>query len=121
MQFTLCYLVADTPPWGDGDANFLSSLVQLEILDLARTYVGSPHLEVLGKLTNLRQLDLCHTAMQGPTLQTVSPALTGLERLDVSYTPVVRLMQCCCSAFLSLAGSVVKSGVAQVRTPLNNF
>lgn len=63
--------------------------MQLQTLDLARTYVGSQHLEVLGKLTNLRQLDLSHTAIEGNVLQAASSALTGLERLDVSYTPVV--------------------------------
>lgn len=82
---------ADTPPWGDGHVNFLSPLLQLETLDLARTYVGSAHLQVLGKLTQLRQLDISHTDVEGTTLRAVSPALTGLERLDVSYAPVVSL------------------------------
>ncbi len=77
----------DTPPWGHAD--FLSPLTALQTLDLARTYVVSPHLEVLSKLCNLRQLDLSHTAIEGNTLKAVSPALIGLQRLDVSYTPVV--------------------------------
>lgn len=89
---TLLSIDADTPPWGDGNADFLAPLVQLEILDLARTYIGSTHMEVLGKLTNLRQLDLSHTSMEGPTLRAVGSALTGLERLDVSYTHVVGFM-----------------------------
>lgn len=80
---------ADTPPWGEGHADFLSALTALQLLDLARTYMVSPHLEVLGKLHNLRELDLSHTAIESSVLQTVSPALTGLQRLDVSYTPVV--------------------------------
>ena len=63
--------------------------MQLQILDLARTYIGSLQLEALGKMTNLKQLDLSHTAIESDTLQAVSPALTGLQRLDVSYTPVV--------------------------------
>lgn len=88
MTALTCLDLADTPPWGDGDVNFLCPLVQLEILDLARTYVGSAHLQVLAKLTNLRQLDVSHTDLEGTTLHTVSPALTGLERLDVSYAPV---------------------------------
>ena len=58
-------------------------------MDLARTYVVSPHLEVLSKLCCLRHLDLSHTAIEGNTLQAVSPALLGLQKLDVSYTPVV--------------------------------
>ena len=82
-------MYADTPPWGEGHADFLTSLTRLQVLNLARTYVVSPHLEVLSKLCCLRQLDLSHTAIEGNTLQAVSPALSGLQRLDVSYTPVV--------------------------------
>ena len=93
---------ADTPPWGDGDVNFLSPLLQLEILDLARTYVGSTHLQALGKLTKLRQLDVSHTDLEGTTLQAVTPALTGLERLDVSYAPVVRFCTHLCTPTLTL-------------------
>ncbi|KAL0021146.1 hypothetical protein WJX77_004971 [Trebouxia sp. C0004] len=85
----LTYLdLSDTPPWGEGHADFLTSLTSLQVLDLARTYVVSPHLEVLSKLCCLRQLDLSHTAIEGNTLQAVSPALSGLQKLDVSYTPV---------------------------------
>lgn len=91
LTLTMQCVRADTPPWGDGHVNFLSPLLQLETLDLARTYVGSAHLQVLGKLTNLRQLDISHTDLEGTTLRAVSPALTGLERLDVSYAPVVSL------------------------------
>ena len=82
---------------GDGNADFLSALFQLEVVDLARAYVILPHLEVLGKLNLPRQLDLGQTAIQGSTLQAVSPALTGLEQLDVSYTPAVSRTPCCCS------------------------
>lgn len=85
----LTYLdLSDTPPWGEGHADFLTSLTRLQVLDLARTYVVSPHLEVLSKLCCLRHLDLSHTAIEGNTLQAVSPALSGLQKLDVSYTPV---------------------------------
>ena len=85
---------ADTPPWGEGHADFLSTLTSLQMLDLGRTCLVAPHLEVLGKLHNLKQLDLSHTALDDAVMRIISPALTGLQRLDVSYTPVVRLACC---------------------------
>ena len=83
-------VIADTVPWGADHLNFLSPLTALQMLDLARTYVSAPSLEVLGKLHSLRQLDLSHTGLDNSMMITISPALTGLQRLDVSYTPVVR-------------------------------
>ncbi|KAL0043557.1 hypothetical protein WJX79_008345 [Trebouxia sp. C0005] len=64
MTALTCLDLSDTPPWGEGHADFLTPLTRLQVLDLARTYVVSPHLEA------------------------VSPALLGLQKLDVSYTPV---------------------------------
>lgn len=61
----------------------------LETLNLARTYVASSHLELLGKLNHLKALDLSHTTMGNDTLLAVKDALTGLEQLDVSYTRLV--------------------------------
>lgn len=110
LMLTQHLLHADTPPWGEGHADFLAPLTALQILDLARTYLVSPRLEVLSKLCSLKQLDLSHTAIQGNTLRAVSPALKGLLRLDISYTPLVslcptRLSMGCVGGFVDFEGS----------------
>lgn len=61
----------------------------LQTLILARTYAASVHLEVLGKLNQLRHLDLSHTMLANEALMAAKDALTGLEHFDVSYTYLV--------------------------------
>jgi len=80
---------ADTPPWGDANVNFLTNMHLLQTLILARTHVGSVHLEVLAKLNQLRHLDLSHTMLANESLLAAKDALTGLEHFDVSYTCLV--------------------------------
>ena len=74
--------------------------------------IQSPHLEVLSKLCRLKQLDLSHTAIEGNTLQVVSPALQGLQRLDVSYTPMVsRAIMCVYGSFQGNTNTLHKSAL----------
>ena len=80
---------ADTPPWGDANVEFIAKMHLLQTLILARTYVGSVHLEVLGKLNQLKHLDLSHTMLANEALMAAKDALTGLEVFDVSYTYLV--------------------------------
>ena len=68
---------------------FIAKMHILQTLILARTYVGSVHLEVLGKLNQLKHLDLSHTMLANDALTAAKDALTGLEVFDVSYTYLV--------------------------------
>ena len=68
---------------------FIARMHLLQTLILARTYAASVHLEVLGKLNQLRHLDLSHTMLANEALMAAKDALTGLEHFDVSYTYLV--------------------------------
>lgn len=94
-EMHLACTAADTPPWGDvnmglqANLDFITKLHLLQTLILARTHVGCYNLDFLGKLNQLRHLDVSHTMLANGDLLAAKEALAGLEHFDVSYTHLV--------------------------------
>eukprot|EP00884_Botryococcus_braunii_P016399 jgi/Botrbrau1/3442/Bobra.139_1s0022.1 len=78
--------LSGVPVWMGG-AEFLQGLTGLTRLDMNRTLLGPPQLQVVSQLTNLRELGLASTLFDDDTVSCLAP-LSGLTFLDIRYCPV---------------------------------